>query len=327
MRIGSHTFLYLFICLSLFHPSYAERLILHFDINETLIASDQAAGKSAKDTINRALAQKYKEKWSESIAEPISYQEYVYRYLLPGDKNNSQLKEKRLQKLFHFTDFIQASAYPIKNQVLAEYHHCLNKFVSGEPIQIFPSFFKMIRHLQNQRVSFTLQIRTFGKELPQIVQAINTQLGCEFIKYNARFENRHLFIENRPKPVISLPEIYQFFKICNVGVQDSWKEWSEHQKYAAYGKLFPIDLEDPHTIAIFFDDNIRPQEPKNIVNAIDIRSGCSVSARDLIETHNLVIVDMLQAIEDEDYFIKHVQQACAHSMKQKRLELLELVEF
>ncbi|MBS4167944.1 hypothetical protein [Parachlamydia sp. AcF125] len=327
MRIGLGILLYLSIFLSFFEHSYAERLILHFDLKETIIASDRVAGKTVKDTINQALAYKYKEKWSETVAEPISYQEYVYRYLLPGDKQSSQLKEKRRQKLFHFLDFIQASAYPIKNQVLAEYRYCLSQLDFAELLQIFPSFFKMIRHLQNQRIPFTLQIRAFGNELQQVVQAINKQLGCDFIKNYARFENRSLFLENRPRPITSLQEIYQFFKICSTGLQDKREEWNVQRENTAPEKLFPIDLEDPHTIAIFFGGHTLSLESQNSVHSIDIRSGRSLSARDLMQTHNLVIVDMLQAIEDDDYFIKHVSQACTHSMKQKRLELLKPVEF
>lgn len=303
-----------------------ERFILHFDVNETLIASDQATGKSTKDNVNRALANKYREKWSESIAEPISYKDYVYQYLFPSNGHDPKLKRKRLDKLFNFVDFIKSSEYPIKNQVLAEYQYSMSKFdVDG--LQIFPSFFHMVRELKRQNVNFTIQIRTFGKDLEDVIQAISSQLGCQLFTKRGRFENKELILENNQK-MTSLKSIYDTFKCYNVGVQDNWNEWSEHQSLGEYGKLFPVDLQDPCTISIFFDDNIRGQtvSKKNIVAPVDVQTGQRLSTADLIETRNLVPVDMLQAIQDDHYFIKKINEARSHSLKQKRIELLKLVE-
>jgi len=305
-----------------------ERLILHFDVNETIIASDQATGKSTQDNINRALANKFKEKWSENLAEPITYKDYVYQYLLPSNKQDPKLKAKRLEKLFHFVDFIKSSEYPIKKQVIAEYQYSMSKFDTQDSVQIFPSFFVMIEELKKENIPFTIQIRTFGHDLDAVVQAIQKRVSCRFFEQSARFENKELFVKNRPEPITTLGGIYEFFKMNSTGVQDNWQEWNDHSSQAAYGKMFPIDLSDPHTTSIFFDDNIRvgPNPENNIIAPFDVRTGQFLPIADLIDTHNLVVVDMLQAIQDDRYFIKQVNAARAQTCKQKRLELMLPIE-
>lgn len=329
LRIFVGLLIFGFFATQVYAEGCKERLILHFDVNETLIASDQATGKSAQDNVNRALATKYREKWSENLAEPITYKDYVYQYLLPSNKQDSKLKAKRLDKLFHFVDFIKASEYPIKKQVIAEYQYSMSKFDAQDPIQIFPSFFVMMDELKKANIPFTIQIRTFGHDLNAVIQAINKKVNCRFFNQQARFENKELFIESRAEPIASLGGIYEFFKMNNTGVQDNWKEWDAHQSLAAYGKLFPIDLEDPRTTSIFFDDNIRVggfNPESNIVAPVDIRTGQLLPVAALIDTHNLVVVDMLQAIQDDRYFINQVNAARAPTFKQKRLELLRPIE-
>ena len=48
-------------------------LILHFDVNKTLIASDQTENKSLEDVINEMLSRKYSSCWDERVLKPISF--------------------------------------------------------------------------------------------------------------------------------------------------------------------------------------------------------------------------------------------------------------
>lgn len=68
-------------------------LILHFDINKTLIASDRAGNKSIEQVINELLACEYKFKWDESVKEAISYDEYVH--------SKDDLWDKRKEQIHH----------------------------------------------------------------------------------------------------------------------------------------------------------------------------------------------------------------------------------
>src|ERR1700730_7016774 len=96
-------------------------LILHFDINKTLIASDKTENNSIENVINELLCRKYSACWDETLQEPITFDEYVRMVLLPGAEHDVKLKEERLVYLVHFIDHLRSHHHPLYHTVLEEY--------------------------------------------------------------------------------------------------------------------------------------------------------------------------------------------------------------
>jgi hypothetical protein len=99
----------------------APHLILYFDINKTLIASDKAGNKSVEDVLNELLAEKYQFCWDESLQEPMTFNEYVDKVLLPGAKHHPELRNQRKFYLQHFINYLREHDHPLYQMALQDY--------------------------------------------------------------------------------------------------------------------------------------------------------------------------------------------------------------
>jgi len=72
-------------------------LLLHFDINKTLIAHDSVKGESCEYGLLSFLAEETQDVWCKGQPS-LSYKDFVYNVLLPGDKNDPTLKALRHEK-------------------------------------------------------------------------------------------------------------------------------------------------------------------------------------------------------------------------------------
>ena len=75
--------------------------------------------------------------------------------------------------------------------------------------------------------------------------------------------------------------------------------WVKGEKKIQYGKPFIFDLNDEFFLSIFFDDNI--------VCPIDIK-GHKPSIGDLAEKNQVFVIDTLEAIMKDDYFINLINR-------------------
>lgn len=159
-------------------------LVIHLDINKTVIMSDHLAGKTEESVVNEVLANTswgidVDGKWVLSVVEPIvfrpsekrdgqellSYAEWLEK-IMPG----RDLRKKRTKMMSVFTDEGQPG------NVFYE-HRC--KMLSalrkpdGTYVQLIPPFFEMLVSLKRNRRSFSLCFRTFGEDLPQVANELN----------------------------------------------------------------------------------------------------------------------------------------------------------
>lgn len=295
-------------------------LLLHFDVNKTLIAVDPASSQTLEQILNALLADKFKYKWSSEIQEPISYQEYVESYLLPGPAYDQELKKKRRALISHFVNFVQETHHPLQSEIVEEYTF-LNEKLQDK--YIFFSFFNLFEELKAQNIQFRIILRTFGNDLDPVISAITQTFPEEKFSGKGYFSEGKLHIHSDHSSFVfdNLQDVYIFFKSnSHIAIQDNWQEWNDHQESKDYAKRFPIDLEDNQILSLFFDDNIKErQSPDNIVTPINIKTGECLDIEELIEQKKIFRVNTYQAIVDDHYFMDLVNQSLEASGKKFRI--------
>ncbi|KAL9646884.1 hypothetical protein ABK040_013744 [Willaertia magna] len=190
------------------------KILLHFDVNKTLIINDSAAGKSMDDLIAQIIMSSI---WGHvhnlenettsfellsfnlSSSKPnsvttsnnlplVNYYDYIERYLHPypdypedtsleiRKHTNRKIKERRTGCVKNFlkTDFGKQFAKEAE-----EMKNCL-KCKNGEGfVNIVPAFFELLLELYRRQRDFEIILRTFGTldDISSVVEEIN--LFCE----------------------------------------------------------------------------------------------------------------------------------------------------
>lgn len=297
------------LTMSLFlHSGEYPHLILNFDVNKTLIASDKTENKSLEDVINELLSRRYFACWDEAVLEPISFDAYVRTVMMPGEEHDAELKMARLVHLTHFIDFLKERNHPLYSVVLDEFNHIIETLQGAH---IFPSFFKFTDYLSRKGISYTLFLRSFGKEVFEVKDEINQKLEGLF-EFEGKFRNGILYVEGE-EPLTTPREIYSFVTSKRHGaIQDDWHYWMKGEMYARCGKPFYIDQEDRNTLSLFFDDNIKINSfEKNVISPLDSGTGASLPVESALESKQMIFVDTIEAILDENYFIGLLEEALA----------------
>ena len=279
------------------------RLLLHFDMNGTIIAIDAAGGKTNHEAVMAALADAYTARWDDKLDHPISYSEYVNEYLLPNKS-----KQERHEQIFNFLLYLDKRKEPKAQQAHEQYEQAIAKLQHQKTL-ILSSFYALLEFLEMNGYDFSIIIRTFGKELDSVIKEIELRTHLSFMNHHLYFKNGLCFRQDSNEPIVDL---YGFLKENkHVTIRDDWASWHSHQEKAAFGKPFPIDEQEHSIHSMFFDDNIRTDLPfdKNIVHPMDPSHSTPLAIAPLIQSHTLVPVNTLHAILDEDYYIKEVQQS------------------
>jgi hypothetical protein len=304
--------LFLFLIVS---PIFGEspHLLLYFDINKTLIASDQAGGKSVDDVLNQLLSCEYHFKWDSSIQEPISYDTYVRNVLLTGSEHDLELKERRRFYLDHFIDYLREQNHPLYSKALTTYNAALQKLEGSQGI-VFPSFYYLLNELDREGVAYTLILRSFGTEVFEIADEINNAILQKKFNHSGLFNQGTLLIDNEIKGN-NPTEIYRILcSVDHIAIRDDWEHWMKGEMGSQYGKPFIVDRNNDRILEVFFDDNINLiDNKKNIISPIDANTGSPIAIKELADQHQIVRVDTLQAILNDNYFIEHVQEAIFNS--------------
>eukprot|EP00697_Spironema_sp_BW2_P004450 gnl/Spiro4/16054_TR8629_c0_g1_i1.p1 gnl/Spiro4/16054_TR8629_c0_g1~~gnl/Spiro4/16054_TR8629_c0_g1_i1.p1 ORF type:complete len:382 (+),score=46.81 gnl/Spiro4/16054_TR8629_c0_g1_i1:37-1146(+) len=164
------------------------RLILHFDLNKTLIAVDPAAGRTTEDVLNELIAARAwgavaGSTWTASghfSLEPPPDRAPGRDFMLfsdfveeqnpycggpdAGDLNRAvRLRRSEMKK-----GFTEHAGSRFK----AQYDQLLRAITtrSGGYHYVLPSFYRLVKHLVAQRRAFKIVLRTFGDDLDQVVE-------------------------------------------------------------------------------------------------------------------------------------------------------------
>ena len=277
----------------------------------------------------------------------MTFRNYIYKVLAP-----EKSKEERREYLDHFVDYLREQKHPLYEQVWQDFDHAKKSLAAQESI-IFKSFYELVRYLDQEKVSYSVILRSFGTEVFEIRDEINFYIKadrlqqallpaiaedglldvgvaqpmnatCEseaFFRHEGQFREGKLHFAGK---IFEDPSaIYQQLRrVGHTAIQDDWKFWNSHAEASNFGKPFLISQGDKATLAIFFDDNIDlTGSAQNIVGPLAIETHKPISFQALAELGQVVSVDTLAAISNPNYYIERVQEALARYWAQT--EILE----
>eukprot|EP00040_Diaphanoeca_grandis_P033491 m.205370 g.205370 ORF g.205370 m.205370 type:complete len:394 (+) comp32913_c0_seq1:221-1402(+) len=179
------------------------RLVLHFDVNKTLIIEDAAGGMSIIDMLNSILCEHC---WGNCIPESVSDQNpigWTAKYSAPTEvKPDQDIKtvtfadavehlprseRKRFKKQFtnpgqpgeqYFAYLKQLDdALQLPEHLVQRARDASIEKLSHGRFFILPSFFTLILDLEQKKRDFAIVFRTFGTDIPEITEEWN--LFCE----------------------------------------------------------------------------------------------------------------------------------------------------
>ena len=200
-------------------------LILHFDINRTLIACDKVQQKSVRDVIVNTLADQTEGLWGSQLTHPICYSDYVKHHLFPNPTLSKEIKKKQKEEICRFLDVMREQEHPLYPTLQRKYDQALSKLNQQEGM-IFPSFYKLLDYLEERGISYTLVFRTFGGDAPEVAAELNARLGEGFL--------------TDIRPVTDREEFYDFLKTADhhVAINDDWDTWYAHNERVTMENLF-----------------------------------------------------------------------------------------
>ena len=263
-----------------------KHLVLNFDVNGTLIGFDSAKGMERETYLKRLMT-------NEIILgdEEICYNDWVYREY-PNDR------EKREALFLGMGDLISDEHYnPQYDELVGVMADRLERSA------LFESFYVLIDALQEEGVSFTLNLRTFGHDLTEVCQEIEKHTGIVFNE-RVKVEGESWVLSDGT--VLDHPrDIATLLQEKNCLVQDDYEYWSKHDRKRGYGKLFPIS-KDPNVVEVFFDDNVTVdlEGEESILVPMSL-SGTKLSEED---APGMIDVNTAEAILDSNYFIDRLDK-------------------
>lgn len=283
-------------------------LVLYFDINKTLIASDKAGGKSVDDVLNELLSEKYEDVWDDSQDAPMTFRNYVHRILVPKNNGNTDARNQRQSYTQHFVDYLKDQQHLLYETVLQDYETAITTLTTSNSI-IFPSFYALLNDLDQKGISYSIILRSYGHEIDEVRDEINV-VHKNIFSHSGKFREGKLFIEDGESIGNSQGIYDKLRRIEHTAIHDDYPYWDVHSSLSAYAKPFYIDANDRETLCIFFDDNIKLNDsPKNIIAPLDAATGELLPMNKLVESGQAVRVDTLKAILETDYYINLVEDA------------------
>ena len=276
------------------------------DVNKTIIAHDSANNKSVDHALIDAFANIYKARWDPTLSHEISYMDYVKQHLVPGEKSDHVIRKQRKQKVLNFFNALKEMNDERFDDIAMRFERAKKKISEQQGI-IFNSFYRLISYLEDHHIPYILILRSFGADMDAVCTEIEQYTPIQF-SWNAHFERHALiarsFETNKEITIDSYDELFYFFAHHgHIRVRDNFDWWNSHKEQAAYGKLFP--LSNTQSIrTVFFDDHAH----NDIINPRDITTGSFVDPEVLIEHGTICAVNMLEALENDDYFISYLHK-------------------
>ncbi|XP_053384986.1 uncharacterized protein LOC128550279 [Mercenaria mercenaria] len=194
---------------SLFHRNCREmsnsvkrKLVLHFDVNKTIVPVDSATGETVEAALNIYLSglawgKDREGEWHSSRHEPssspldasdVSFYKFEEKRLLP------QISRDRAALRYHltsFTDRPQGTNFkPYLNTLLEilkwklPYDEKLHKEMTVPGTKssrfhfILPAFYNLLNYLVREERNFTVVFRTYGSDAKSVLKSIKSAIGC-----------------------------------------------------------------------------------------------------------------------------------------------------
>jgi hypothetical protein len=279
-------------------------IVLHVDINKTLIAESQRKGFDFDKGIAALLstAPEYAHTWTHD-SEKTTYSKWVNEKLFPGSSKDPVLKKKCEIEHAAFIEAARKHNHPLYQELSHEFNSLVNSLKNQNDRSVFTSFSNLIKYLKERNYSFSIVLRTFGKDLDWVSKEL-AQDGLDNFIYGS-FSKGILTLNNTE---LSNPtEIASVFEPGNhYAIQDSYDWWKQHNFTEKGGKPFPIDVSNKQVLSIFFDDNA-DDAVKPILNVIPFETETNLN--ELLSIGRVVPVDTRKAILDKNYYINAFEKA------------------
>lgn len=278
-------------------------IILHMDINRTLIAEDNGKGLAPDKCLAALLstAPEYSHTWGDGLEE-ITYKKWVDEKLFPGSYRDQDLKKQRESRHTEFVEAARNDNHPLFDEIKHELNSLLDALETQGSRKVFKSFSNLVKYLKERNYPFSVILRTFGKDLDWVSQEL-AQDGLNFIQGSfckgVLQLNDEVF--SNPADILAAFEPRKHYAI-----QDDHDWWKHHNLTENGGKPFPINISDKRVLSIFFDDNANSSK-RQILNVIPF-GGVKINLNELIEIGRVVAVDTRKAILDTNYYISAVEK-------------------
>lgn len=288
----------------------APNVKIHCDVNKTIICTDGVQGKELAETVDAVQAEFTFAKWDGKTEQ--SYYNFVTTQLKHDQPELSptseEFKKKRGQLLKNFPHFL--TNFP---EAFTKYKDDKAKMLAllgAEKTVIFPSFLKLIAWLNtNYKDRYSIYLRTFGKDLPEVIPAIEKKAEIKFADVG-QFKGRSLSFPNSLRFANTVALDFFVWSHDNYGLRDDYEYWQSKGYQAEGGKPFPVGL-NANDIEIFFDDNA-DDAVKPIICPVDSKESI-LDTNELLKKGIIVAVNPKEAILDEDYFINALKRRIAQS--------------
>lgn len=291
----------------------SKKLILHFDINRTILMEDM--DRTFDESIIYSLAYYYKDRWDERVSEPIYYGDYVKQYLVPGQASDKAIKAERYKRIKKFIEFLKETNHPLLEEIESKYRAAAEK---GSKSLITPAFYRLLDYLNEKGIEYSIVLRTFGNDTDRVMEEINRKLDTPFFKGKGKVIGENVHLDRVYEDVESIYSLYKghLDEKIHFGLEENWELWADNKEARIYGKKFPFEA-NGDILSLFFDDNIETDENRNVVNPVDAKTGAPLSVKELLADGYIVRVDGVQALIDDNYFIDKVEKALNSNAKCK----------
>lgn len=318
------------------HERTRKRLVLHVDLNNTILVSDAVTCQGTVAALDYFLTtvtwgKKNKHgtwEWlsdSPSLLPPCSdavsyYSQFgrIPAFTSGAGRRFRKVLDEHLD-LLCWPDGVKADRdLSVKGEDGRLYHW------------ILPSFFQLLRDLSQEGREFAILFRTFGTDLPRVLKAVSRaldgahplfpdlpqlKLSVAVTPGKIRCSKKGIVL-NRAEQRVSSRDgergLYEYFSSVQGlgGFQDHFDWWAANSFSIRGGKPMWVDPFDKHVQHIFIDDNIRQNDEDTIVNpkvfldpgGSDTRIACTSELYDI----TLIQTDLLRAISDPSYFTQRV---------------------
>ncbi|KAK5894155.1 hypothetical protein CesoFtcFv8_010876 [Champsocephalus esox] len=318
------------------NPERRKKLVLHVDLNNTILVSDSviaqgtvAALEHFLSTVTWGRMSKGKWEWlsdSPSLHPPcdgaVSYHSHFGR--TAGFSSNVGRRFRGiLEEHLNLLRWPEGTKGDKELSVKGEGGHLYH--------WILPSFFQLLTDLVQEAQEFAIVFRSFGNDLPRVLSAVSRaltegahplfpdlpqlKLSVNMTTGKIRCSRKGMVLSRAEEHLSSRDGergLYQYFSSAKGlgGFQDHFDWWSSNGSSIRGGKPLWVDPFDQHVQHIFIDDNIRQDDEHTIIQpkvflepgGADTRTACTSELYDI----TLVQTDLLKAISQQNYFTQRV---------------------
>lgn len=173
------------------------KLVLHFDIRNTVLVADSVTNVSVEQALNSFLTgvtwgkedENGKWQWHSdklSLTPPredlTTYYKYLERQFVLTTRDRTRLRlatgdftQSEIGKIFrhHFENHLEVLRW--RHEYVDDEHECLTmKGHDGQPYNyIVPAVYKCIHHLVETKRDFAIVFRTFGLDAPNVIKSLS----------------------------------------------------------------------------------------------------------------------------------------------------------